>query len=217
MKKEKIYCFDFDGTLTKRDTFIEFIRYAKGNLYCLLGFLLFSPLLVLMKLHYYPNWKAKQKIFKFFFEGMDRDDFEDLCANFAGNNPQLLRSSGIARIQEALRQHERVFIISASSDHWVAPFFLFQGLEDVIILGTEIETTGPYFILTGGFKTPNCYGAEKVRRLKEALIQLDARDNKLSSPRPFDRSRYEIEAFGDSRGDKEMLEFADIAHYKPFR
>lgn len=26
-----IYAFDFDGTLTTRDTLIEFIRYAKGN------------------------------------------------------------------------------------------------------------------------------------------------------------------------------------------
>ena len=34
---------------------------------------------------------------------------------------------------------------------------------------------------------------------------------------PFARSQYEIEAFGDSRGDKEMLAFADKGHYKPFR
>lgn len=27
MKKEKIYCFDFDGTLTKKDTLIEFIKF----------------------------------------------------------------------------------------------------------------------------------------------------------------------------------------------
>ena len=26
----KIYAFDFDGTLTRRDTFIEFIRYVFG-------------------------------------------------------------------------------------------------------------------------------------------------------------------------------------------
>jgi hydroxymethylpyrimidine pyrophosphatase-like HAD family hydrolase len=33
----------------------------------------------------------------------------------------------------------------------------------------------------------------------------------------FERSEYEIEAFGDSRGDKEMLAFADKGHFKPFR
>ena len=29
--KKKIYCFDFDGTLTTSDTLLEFIRYAKGT------------------------------------------------------------------------------------------------------------------------------------------------------------------------------------------
>lgn len=31
------------------------------------------------------------------------------------------------------------------------------------------------------------------------------------------RSEYYLIAFGDSRGDKELLEYADEGHYKPFR
>ena len=46
----KVYAFDFDGTLTTRDTLLEFIRFACGTLRFLLGFLLHAPLLVLMKL-----------------------------------------------------------------------------------------------------------------------------------------------------------------------
>ena len=57
----RIYAFDFDGTLTTKDTLIEFIRFSKGRVRLFLGFLLFSPLLILMKLHLYPNWKAKQR------------------------------------------------------------------------------------------------------------------------------------------------------------
>ena len=67
MEKKKIYCFDFDGTLTTSDTLLEFIKYAKGTGRFLMVFLMYSPMLVLMKLHLYPNWKAKQKIFKYFF------------------------------------------------------------------------------------------------------------------------------------------------------
>ena len=48
--KKKIYCFDFDGTLTTSDTLLEFIRYAKGTGRFLMVFLMYSPLLVLMKL-----------------------------------------------------------------------------------------------------------------------------------------------------------------------
>ena len=54
----KIYAFDFDGTLTRRDTFIEFIRYVFGTRRMLAGILRFAPILVLMKLGRYPNWKA---------------------------------------------------------------------------------------------------------------------------------------------------------------
>lgn len=61
--KKKIYCFDFDRTLTTSDTLLEFIRYAKGTGRFLMVFLMYSPLLVLMKLHLFPNWKAKQLIF----------------------------------------------------------------------------------------------------------------------------------------------------------
>ena len=56
----KIYAFDFDGTLTRRDTLLEFIRYSCGNKAFCKGFLRYSPLLVLMKLGQYPNWKVKQ-------------------------------------------------------------------------------------------------------------------------------------------------------------
>ena len=65
----RIYAFDFDGTLTTKDTLIEFIRFSKGRVRLFLGFLLFSPLLILMKLHLYPNWKAKQRVFSWFFRG----------------------------------------------------------------------------------------------------------------------------------------------------
>jgi phosphatidylglycerophosphatase C len=124
MKKEKIYCFDFDGTLTKKDTLIEFIKFSMGKTRFLMGFLLYSPILVLMKLHLFPNWKAKQIIFKHFFGGMSIEDFDDYCVNFAAKNLYLLRLNGIGKIQEAKRKKERVLIVSASIDNWVKPFFV---------------------------------------------------------------------------------------------
>lgn len=60
MKKEKIYCFDFDGTLTKKDTLIEFIKFSMGKTRFLMGFLLYSPILVLMKLHFSPTGKRSR-------------------------------------------------------------------------------------------------------------------------------------------------------------
>lgn len=50
--------------------------------------------------------------------------------------------------------------------------------------------------------TKSCYGIEKEHRIKEAYM--------LTS--------YEhVYAYGDSRGDREMLSLADTKEYKPFR
>ena len=191
----KIVAFDFDGTLTTRDTLIEFIRYAKGSLSLGLGFLRFAHLLVMMKLKLYPNWKAKQKVFAHFFEGMKQEDFNDLCKAFAASSRHLLRPKGIEAVNKAISEGAEVLIVSASIDNWVQPFF-----PEVKVLGTQIEVCDGK--LTGRFLTQNCYGQEKVNRLQALYPH---------------RQDYHLTAFGDSRGDKELLAFANESYFKPFR
>ena len=199
MMVKKVYAFDFDGTLTTKDTLLEFIRFARGNTAFLFGFLLFSPLLVLMKLKLYPNWKAKQRVFSWFFKGMLIDDFNHLCTEFAFHNKQLLRPKGVKTIKKAIEEGAQVVIISASIDNWVCPFFDEMD-NNIIVVGTKIEVFNNH--LTGKFITNNCYGAEKGNRLQALFPQ---------------RNAYTLIAFGDSRGDKELLAYADQGFYKPFR
>ena len=97
----KIYAFDFDGTLTRRDTLLEFIRYSCGNKAFCKGFLRYSPLLVLMKLGQYPNWKVKQKVFAYFFKGMPLKDFDQQGRLFALDNQHLLRPKGVDMVKKA--------------------------------------------------------------------------------------------------------------------
>ena len=192
---KQVVAFDFDGTLTTRDTLLAIIRYAKGTRAFLWGFLSHAHLLVLMKLGFYPNWKAKQRVFSYFFSGMSLDVFDALCQQFAADNRHLLRPDGIQAVQQAQADGAEVLIVSASIDNWVQPFF-----PSIKVVGTQIEVANGR--LTGRFLTPNCYGEEKVRRIL-ALYP--------------DRHEYHLTAYGDSRGDKQLLAFADEAHYKPFR
>lgn len=212
--KKKIYCFDFDGTLTTSDTLLEFIKYAKGTSRFLMAFLMYSPLLVLMKLHLFPNWKAKQLIFAHLFAGMRIERFDKLCQEFAESYQHLLRPDGIHCVNQALSEGAQVLIVSASIDNWVRPFFLHRGITDITVLGTQTEVIDGK--ITGRFKTNNCYGEEKVHRICEALTTTTTNTYGTTSL-SFDRTQYDIEAYGDSRGDKEMLAFADKGHYKPFR
>lgn len=197
---KKVYVFDFDGTLTTRDTLIEFIRFAKGNVSFVIGFLQFSPILVLMKLGWYPNWKAKQKVFSYFFKGMSIREFEEKCKNFAECRAELIRLKGLKAVDKAVDENAKVVIVSASIENWVRAFFRQFGLDMVIISGTKIEVKNA--VVTGQFIGNNCYGPEKVRRIQELFS---------------DRKQYKLIAFGDSKGDKELLAYADESHYKPFR
>ena len=187
---KQLFAFDFDGTLTTRDTLIAFIRYACGTPRFLLGFLLHAPLLVLMKLRLYSNGKAKQRLFSWFFRGMPIETFDALCQSFASTHRHLLRPETVRLLQQALSEGSEVLVVSASIDNWVQPFF-----PTVTVLGTQIEVIDGR--LTGRFLTPNCYGQEKVRR----ILALHP-----------DRSAYRLTAYGDSRGDRELLAFADEAH-----
>ena len=186
----RIVAFDFDGTLTTRDTLIAFIRYACGTPRFLLGFLLHAPLLMLMKLRLYSNGKAKQRLFAWFFRGMPIETFDALCQSFAHSHRHLLRPETVRLLQQALSEGSEVLVVSASIDNWVQPFF-----PTVTVLGTQIEVIDG--CLTGRFLTPNCYGQEKVSR----ILALHP-----------DRSAYRLIAYGDSRGDRELLAFADEAH-----
>ncbi len=192
---KRVVAFDFDGTLTHQDSLLAFIRYVCGKPAFWWGFLLNSPLLVLMLLRLYPNGKAKERVFAHFFRGMPLDEFNAHCQQFAASHRHLLRPQGIKTVEQAQQEGAEVVIISASVDNWVQPFF-----PTVKVLGTQIEVRDGR--LTGRFLTNNCFGEEKVNRL---LQQYPHRED------------YHLTAYGDSKGDRELLALADESHYQPFR
>lgn len=190
MEKRKIYAFDFDGTLTTKDSFIEFIRFTRGTATLLWTLLLHSPLLAMMKLGLYSNGRAKERIFSHCFKGVFLDEMGVFCTSFASERRRILRAGSVKMLQEKLDEGATVVVVTASIDQWVSPFFPPHPCLHVI--GTRAEVIDNR--LTGRFSTPNCYGAEKVQRLQEHFP---------------DREEYYLVAYGDSRGDRELLEYAD--------
>lgn len=196
---KKIYAFDFDGTLTRRDTLIAFLVYTSGWKELLKCFALHLHLLVGMKLGIFDSGKVKQLIFAWYFDGMPAELFDDLCRRFAANHRHLLRPKGMKKLRELAEQPDtQVMVVSASIINWVEPFF--AGLPQVELSCTQVEVSGE--TLTGKFLSANCRRKEKVRR----ILALHP-----------DRDDYWLTAYGDSSGDIEMLNFADEAYYKPFR
>jgi len=92
---------------------------------------------------------------------------------------------------------DQVVIVSASLGYWLRPLCDQNNLE---LIATKLEILEGK--VTGNLLTKNCYGIEKVNRIKEIYALED-----------FET----IYAYGDSRGDREMLKIAHKASYKPFR
>jgi phosphatidylglycerophosphatase C len=189
--------FDFDGTLTKRDTFLEFIKYSRGSSLFFLGFLSISPLLVFYKLGLLKNWRLKQIVLRLFFGGTSVAEFQNWCNSFAVNKvPQFIREEAFERIKYHKSRGDDIYVVSASAENWVKPY-----CESVSVycIATKLVVNGGK--ISGEIDGRNCYGNEKVKRIK---AQLDV--DKFNS----------IFAYGDSEGDKEMLELADYPYYRKF-
>jgi len=196
--KKKLVLFDFDGTITTKDTLVEFLIYYKGALRFWWGMLLLSPVLILFLLRLIPNWKGKEMVLKHFLGDEDLAVFNRHCENFSERIlPRLIRPGALRAIHAYMEEGAMVAVVSASAENWVSPWCVKQGL---ICIATQLEVTDGK--ITGNLCGPNCYGPEKVKRIEKQFL--------LSE---YD----EIIAYGDSSGDKEMFSVASKQHFKPFR
>jgi phosphatidylglycerophosphatase C len=195
--QKKLVLFDFDGTITSRDTFLEFLIFYKGPVRFLVGMLLLSPVLVLYLLKLIPNWKAKQACLKYFLGGERMEDFTAYCNGFSERMlPVLIRPQALEAINACKREGATVAVVTASAENWVQPWCTKMSL---ICIGTQLEAENGK--ITGNLCGANCYGPEKVKRIEKQFRLAD-----------FD----EIVAYGDSCGDREMFAIAHQYHYKPF-
>ena len=60
--KRRIAFFDFDGTITTRDSLLAFILFRHGKLKTILGLISISPFYALYILKLVPAQKAKEKV-----------------------------------------------------------------------------------------------------------------------------------------------------------
>lgn len=196
--KKAIAFFDFDGTITNKDTLLEIVKYCKGRTGLYTGFLKLSPWLAALKLKLISNQFVKEKFLTHFFKNTPIDLFQQECDVFAETIiPRLIRPEAIKKINEFKRHNIPVVIVSASPENWIAPWCRKNNLQ---CIATLLEVKHGH--ITGKIQGENCYGAEKVKRIK-AIFNLPEYE--------------EIFCFGDTKGDKPMLALATSAYYKPFR
>ena len=190
--------FDFDGTITRKDTLLDFIKFYRGNASFYAGMLFLLPTLVALKLRLIPNWRAKERVLMYFIGGTAEKSFRQTCHTYARQRlPSLIKDSALQKIRAFQAQGADVYLVSASAEHWLTDWCQSNGLH---LIATRLEVQAG--VLTGKIAGKNCYGSEKAHRIRQEV----------------DLSRYDtIYGYGDSRGDREMLQLAHIPHYRFFK
>ncbi len=159
----------------------------------MLKYVLTFPHILLYKLRLMSSDILKKERIRVFFRGRTYVELKTAGKNFANSVlPKLVKQSACEAIDRHLANGDDVFIVSASLD---------------IILQSWCEQRGVGMITNIVDPLNNCYtghdcnGFEKVKKIKER-INLEQYDT--------------IYAYGDTTGDRPMLELAHKPYYQHF-
>lgn len=190
--------FDFDGTISNKDTVSIFQQMMKSKTEYLLGKFFFTlPYLFLYKIKLINVDHLKKARTHFFFKGKSEMDLKKKSEKFNKEIlPGILRSAAIRRIHWHKERGDLVVIVSASLDILLKPFCKENALE--LITNELCFENG---ICNGNIHSAECNGNEKVNRIRHQY-NLDDYE--------------EIYAYGDTGGDLPMLSIATHKHFKPF-
>lgn len=193
-----IIAFDFDGTLTVRDSFTDFLKWRVSPARYRQGLRRLIPS-ALAYLGHRSRGRIKAAAVREFLAGMTRDELEAEARAYAQvAAARLLRPDALRTWRYWRQRRARVVIVSASPEIVVAPFA--RGLGADALIATRLAFDAEDRV-TGEFDGRNCRGPEKVRRLEEMFgpgVRLTA-------------------AYGDTGGDHEMLKIAHHAGYREFK
>ncbi len=196
--KQNLALFDFDGTISKKDSMMEFMKFLKGKNKLYLSFFINSHWLILMYLGLIERSSVKEKIWTYLFGNIKLEEFNLLAKKFSMEIlPSILYQSALDQIETHKKNGDRIIIVTASAENWLKPWCDFNQLE---LICTQMEVKKGR--LTGKIKGENCNGLEKVNRIRQ-IINLDE----------FDK----IYAYGNSAGDKAMLNLATHQFYNHFK
>lgn len=192
-----IVAFDFDGTLTVKDSFTAFLKWRTPPGRWILGGLRLIPAAIGYLFHR-DRGRIKAAAVGEYLRGVTRGELESDARRFAElHSRKLLRPDAVIAWKRWRGERVRLVIVTASPDIVVGPFARGLGADDLI--GTPLAFDENDRV-TGAFSGANCRGAEKVARLRAAF---------------GDRLRVRA-AYGDTGGDTEMLAIAEEPYFRAF-
>ncbi len=187
--------FDFDGTITNKDTFTAFLYFAATKQRLFWGKLLLLPQILSYKAGLLSAAKARELVAGFAFKGCQLSQLHLSGNQFAQNIiPKHLKPKAIERIQWHKDQGDKIVVVSASLNVYMSFWCKTHGLD---LICSKFETKNG--LITGKYNPNDCSGEEKARRIKSE----------------YDLDKFKtIYAYGDTLEDTEMLNLADVKYYR---
>ena len=186
--------FDFDGTLTTRETFPAFMRYAVVRPRLLAGGVLLAPVVFGYRRGWVAGNPTRASIVQMGLRGVDAERLRAQGAAFARDVlPGVLRPEAMARLAWHRQRGDRVVVVSGGLDVYLAPWCADQGVE---LLCSVLAERGGRIT---GYAGLQCVGEVKVRRVRT-----------LCDPQAYAA----IHAYGDTHEDQAMLA---MAHHRTYR
>jgi phosphatidylglycerophosphatase C len=186
---------DFDGTVTTKGVYPDFLHYAVPRSRKLTAGALLSPLIAAYKCGLMSDPAIRRVLSRASFQGEDPTRVRALGEQFVKDVlPGLIRPIALERIAWHKERGDRVVVVSASLDVYLIPWCRALALD---LICTELEESAGR--LTGRYVQADCYGVEKVRRIRERLPLADYGV---------------IYAYGDTEDDRPMLNMADRKYFR---
>lgn len=196
----EVAAFDFDGTLTRRDTLLPFLARVCGRPAVARALAAHAGALGSAMVGAGDRDRAKARVLSRLLAGRAVADLEPLVEGFAERVFVAgLRPQTVARARWHLDQGHHVIVVSASPELYVSRVAERLGVHAALATRLQVDAAG---LLTGSLLGANVRGPEKARRLHEHLEGFHG-DARGSAPR--------IWAYGDSSGDADLLAIATVA------
>lgn len=189
---QPLVAFDFDGTITSKDTLRLFLTRVRGPVDLTSAFVRHAPRLGLALRGGAARDRAKQLICMEVLGGLGRPEVEAAASETAGVvQASLIRPDAEARIRWHQAEGHRVIVVSASFEAYVAQVAASLGIDEVIATKWEVDPESD--TLTGRLDGLNVRGEAKVTLLEDHL----------GGPCEL------AYAYGNSAGDTAMLACAE--------
>lgn len=187
--------FDFDGTITTKDTFSDFMHFAASPARKAVCMVALAPLMFFYKAGWVSASTARPFAARFAFGNFNAQKLRNLGKRYAAEVlPSCIRQRALEQIKWHQQQGDKVVVVSASLDVYLRPWCSGLGVE---LICTCLEERGAKF--TGRYVEKDCSGIQKALR-----IQSD-----------YDLGNFlDIYAYGDTSEDREMLLLANYRYYK---